>query len=151
MACQPDGLLLVRVLSLPVVVLWSAWWLMTALWRGGQGDIGSPCMCVCMSEGFYMLRRGSLSLEAFSAKRRSPPCSVFALLLQQKKKRRRRRRGVWGVGGWLREREDREGGQTQGITLSNTHTVTGPLQKTQIPYLTSPSASKGLFHSVNGS
>lgn len=141
MACQPDGLPLVRVLSLPAVVLWSAWWLMTTLWRARQADTGSPCMCVCMREGFYMLHRGSL-FGGFQCEG-DPPSARLALLLQQKK-RRRRRRGVWGDrGDWERtEREVRH--RASGDTLSNPHTVTGPLQETGYPYLTSQS---GLRHS----
>lgn len=61
MGCQADGLPLVRVLSLPVAVLWSAWWLMTALWRLRQADsYPYVCVCVCMREGFYMQHRGHL-------------------------------------------------------------------------------------------
>lgn len=79
-------------------------------------------VCVCMSEGFYMLCRGS-PLWGLSA-RRTPS---FTLLLQQKK----------GGGGCLR----RQGGHTQG----NTHTVTGPLLNTQKPRLTSQTPAKQRF------
>lgn len=72
-------------------------------------------------------------------------CSPVAAEEEEEEEERCLRR--WG----LIEREDREGGQTQGITLSNTHTVTGPLQKTQIPYLTSLSGTATPVHSVNGS
>ena len=114
MACQPDGLLLVRVLSLPAVVLWSAWWLMTTLWRAGQADTGSPCLCVYVWERAFTCWAGGPSLVAFSAREPPPPHSVCSPVAageeeeEEEEERCLRRRQ-----GWLRE--DREGGQTQGI------------------------------------
>lgn len=119
MACQPDGLPLVRVLSLPAVVLWSAWWLMTTLWRARAGRHGIPMyVCVYVWERAFTCCTGGPLFGGFQCEGVPPPppllllppTLLLLLLFQQKKEEEERclRRQ-----GWLRE--DREGGQTKGI------------------------------------
>lgn len=140
MACQPDGLLLVRVLSLPAVVLWSAWWLMTTLWRARQADTGSPCLCVYVWERAFTCWAGGPSLVAFST-REPPPLGLLSCCS------RSRRRG--GGGGEVSEEETgviERGQRGRSDTVhQETHTLWRDLfRRYSIWPLT------GLFYSVKG-
>ena len=82
--------------------------------KSRAGGHGIPMsVCVCMREGFYMLSRGSL-FGGFQCEGAPPPHSVCSPVAageeeeEEEEERCLRRRQ-----GWLRE--DREGGQTQGI------------------------------------
>lgn len=113
-ACQPDGLLLVRVLSLPVVVLWSAWWLMTALQRPREADTGSPCMSVDVERVFTCCTGGPFEWEGAPPPIFTPIHTLPFPPWLVWRGGEGERKGVWGdMGGWKRtEREVRHGALT---------------------------------------